>query len=166
MSAHACRFDLDRCDSRRVQIELHAINNPASQEFVAPLAGPCQHAAGVRHASRRREQHQALVRRRPVVAAARQIVGQGPVVKGRIVSPQRELDAVLPLGRSVTCTGVAPHFRHRRHDVADVAHAGMIDSGYLVGNLGALRAHRRRVLQRHGGELRHEFARFRLDQAN
>jgi hypothetical protein len=75
----------------------------------------------VRHAAGRLEQHQALLRCRPVEAPALQVVGQRLVVEERVVAAQRQLETILPLLRPVAGTGVAAGLRQGRHHVAHEA---------------------------------------------
>ena len=47
------------------------------------------------------------------------VVGQGPHVEHRIVAAERELEAVLALGRAVAGSRVAAQAREHRHDVVN-----------------------------------------------
>ena len=79
----------------------------AAKQLVIGLARLRQDAADVRHAAGRLEQHQAAFRGGAVEAPAVEVVGQGAVVEQRIVAAQRQLEAVLALGRAVAGAGVA-----------------------------------------------------------
>ena len=85
----------------RVQVELDALGDPGADQFIIRFARLNQHAADVRHAAGRLEQHQAAFRSGPVEAPAADVVGQGAVIEERIVAAQRQLKAVLALGAAV-----------------------------------------------------------------
>ena len=63
------RDDFQSRDSRRVQVQLDAVGDPAADEFVIRLARLNDHAADVRHGAGGLQQHQAVIRRCQVDAA-------------------------------------------------------------------------------------------------
>ena len=115
----AFREDLDLGHARAIHVELDALGDPQTEQFVIRLAGVHEGAADVRHLAGRLEQHQARVRGGAVEAAACQVVGQRTVVEDGVVAAERQFETVLAVGAAVAGAGVAADARHGRHHVAD-----------------------------------------------
>ena len=102
---------------RRLFAEGHSVGDPLEEGVVVggvrlqPQAAPMGHLLGGLG------QHQAAGRIGAIEAAARHVVEERLVVEAGIVAPQRELEAVLPLGRAVADALGATHLVDDRQDV-------------------------------------------------
>ena len=113
------REDVDLLHARRLQVELRAVGDPRAKDFVIILAELRALAAFVRDAGGGFEEHQRILGRRDVEAAAREVVLERAHVVKRVVSAQRKLEAGFTILRAVTASGVAAELRHDRVHVAD-----------------------------------------------
>ena len=116
------RENVDLHHARRGQIELRAVGDPRAQDVVILFAQLRPLPALVRHARRRLEQHQRVIRRRHVQPPPREIVLQRAHIENWIVAAQRKLEAELAVLRTVTRPRVAPQPRHHRVHIADEIH--------------------------------------------
>ncbi len=112
---------VDLADAGAVHVQLDALGDPELEQLVVRLARLGDDAADVGNGTGGLEQHQALFRSDAVEAPAFQVVGQAAVIAQRIVAAQRQLEAVLALGRPVAGAGIAAHARQGRHHVPDKA---------------------------------------------
>ena len=159
------RLNLDLRDARGGAIELRPLRDPALEQFVVRLARLDQHAADVRHRAARLEQHQALLGHRPIEAPGGEVVGQRTMIEQRIVAAERELEAVLALGRAVAGAGVAAELRHGRHHVVHEAHLVIVtDAADADGNDDRLLAERKLDLRFAVGLRTNQAGRRNVDQ--
>ena len=105
-------------------LEAGAFGDPLAEGLVIAGTGHQRLTAFVGDIAQGLLEHQGLVDVDPVEAAAAQVVDQDLVVVFRIISAQRELEAVLPLGRPVAGARVAPGPAQDGFDIPDEAHFG------------------------------------------
>ena len=98
--------------------ERHALRNPVENGLIILRARLDAQPAPVRHFLGGLGEHQAAARIGPVEAASGKIVEQRLVVEFRVVTAQRELEAVLAFGRSVTGARRAADLVEDRRDIA------------------------------------------------
>ena len=96
------------------KIQFGACGNPAAQRAVVGRVGLEHTPALVRHVGRRLEQHQAVAGRGRIDPPRGKVVGECAMIEDRIVAAERELEAVLALGRTVARAGVAARPREHR----------------------------------------------------
>ena len=127
-------MDLKPLDTvgRRVAVG-HAAGDPVEDLVVVARSVVEPQAALVGHLHRRLGEHQRARGLGAVEAPAGHVVEQRLVVELRIVAAQRQLEAVLALGRAVAGARGAADLVHRGQDVADEG-----DGGRGVGGRGGL----------------------------
>ena len=101
------RRQRDPGDARHSAIQYTAGCNPISQNLVVIRTELRGLAALVWDATRRLEQHQTVIGRGKVDAAAGVVIGEGPNVPDRVIATQGELEAILAFLRSMTRPAVA-----------------------------------------------------------
>ena len=126
--------DLQPLDAvgRRVAVG-HAAGDPVEDQVVVARAVVEPQAALVRDLHRRLGEHQRARGLGAVEAAAGHVVEERLVVELRVVAAERELEAVLALGRAVAGARGAADLVHRGEDVADEGDGGRGGAGAVRG---------------------------------
>ena len=131
--------DFDAGDARGGEVELGAVGDPGAHDAIVFVVEFRALAALVRDGAGGLEQHEGVVGRGEIHAAAGVVVDEGADVKDRVVAAERELEAGLAVLGAVTGAGAATELGEDGIYVADEIDLGVgIVGDDREGGLGGL----------------------------